>query len=80
MCEKEIFQSGERELKKAFEEVTTRNVLSILNYTKETRKLFRTLEEKVVNLEQGILQRDIDIDRMKKQIASLQQKLYNEGT
>ena len=80
MSKDEVFQSGEKELKKAFEEVTTRNVLAILEYSKETRKLVRDLEEKVLNLEQAVQERDKEVSRLKGQISILQQKLYQGGS
>jgi len=78
--EDEVFQSGERELKQAFEEVTTRNVVTILEFTKETRKLVRALEEKVLNLQNGMFERDKTIVRLQAQISVLQQKLYSGGS
>ena len=80
MSKDEVFQSGEKELKKAFEEVTTRNVLAILEYSKETRKLVRDLEQKVLNFEHAVQERDKEVSRLKEQISILQQKLYQGGS
>ena len=44
-------EPGERELRKAFEEVTTNNVKSIVSYTTKTRDMARDLEKRVEKLE-----------------------------
>lgn len=79
MSKDEVFQSGEREAKKAFEEVTTRNVKTILEYTRETRRIVRELEERVVNLEKANLGLEVKILDLQRQIQLLQIKLYNNG-
>lgn len=76
----EVFQSGEKELKQAFEEVSIRNIRAISDYSKETRKLTRELQEKVLNLQNSMFDRDKLIERLQTQITSLQQKLYSGGS
>jgi len=73
-------ESGERELKQAFEEVTTRNVKAILQHSNETRILVRELEKKVVLLEGNIREQNKEIEALKKQLANVQTKVFSGGT
>lgn len=76
----EVFESGEKEAKKAFEEVTTRNVKTMIAYSKDTRELVRTLEDKITLLE-GISRNQIEIiNALKVQLAQVQTKLFAGGT
>jgi hypothetical protein len=51
-------EAGEKEMRKAFEEVTTRNVQAAINYSTETRKIVRELEKKVLHFEKVIVGKD----------------------
>ncbi len=73
-------EAGELELRKVFEETTTRNVQAILVHANETRKLLRELEEKVKNLDNLVRSKDEVIETLKKQISNIQQKLYRDGS
>ena len=73
-------EAGELELRKAFEEVTTRNVQAAINYTNETRKIVRVLEEKILHLEKLAQAKDKEIAVMREQISVVQQKLYQGGS
>lgn len=72
--------SGEKELRKAFEEVTKRNVQASIDFGNETRKMVRELEIKIQNLENLIINKDGIIKELQKQVAFLQQKMYTGGT
>ena len=72
-------ETGEKEIRQAFEEVTTRNVKGAIEYSTETRKLVRLLEEKVSHLENTIISKDVELNAMKQQIAWLQQQIYKGG-
>ena len=63
-----------------FEEVTTRNVQAAINYSTETRKLVRQLEEKVLHFEKVIVGKDEVINDLRLQIARIQQQLYTGGS
>ena len=69
-------EAGELEMRKAFEEVTTRNVQAAINYSNETRKIVRQLEEKILHLERLAQAKDKEIAEMRQQISVIQQKLY----
>lgn len=73
-------ESGELELRKVFEEVTTRNVNACVDYSNKTREIVRELELKISHLEKIMTSKDLIIQQMKEQISLLQQKLYNGGT
>ena len=73
-------EAGELEMRKAFEEVTTRNVQAAINYSNETRKIVRQLEEKILHLEALAQAKDQEIAAMRQQIAIIQGKLYSGGT
>jgi len=76
----EIFQSGELELKKAFEETTTRNVKMILDHSNETRRLVLILEQKILTIEQSIQIQNEKLEFIKKLLADLQGIIYKGGT
>jgi len=73
-------EAGELELRKAFEEVTTRNVQAAINYSNETRKIVRVLEEKVKHFEELAQAKDKEIAAIRLQMATIQQKLYSGGS
>jgi len=73
-------ESGEKEIRQAFEDVTTRNVQAAINYSNETRIIVRELEEKVEHLEKMNLDKDKQINGLRLQISGIQQKLYTGGS
>ena len=73
-------EAGEMEMRMAFEEVTTRNVQAAINYSNETRKIVRQLEEKMIHFENLAQAKDKEIGVLRQQISVLQQKLYMGGT
>ena len=70
----------ERELRKAFEQVTTSNVQGILDFCQATRKMLREIEETVQGLNNTIQTQNQTIEILKMQLASVQAKLYVGGT
>jgi uncharacterized coiled-coil protein SlyX len=73
-------EAGELELRKAFEEVTTRNVNAAVAHGNETRKLTRELEKKVEKLEGVVREQNATIDSLKLQLSGVQTKLFSGGT
>ena len=73
-------EAGERELKKVFEDVIRNNVLTIQDYTKQTRTLVRDLEKEVKELKNIIVMKDKEFTELRKQVSFIQAKLYNGGT
>ena len=72
-------ETGEKELRKAFEETSTRNINAAIAHGNETRKLTRTLEDRVKLLEEKEIQNKNTIEELRKQIQTLQIKLYTGG-
>ena len=73
-------ESGELEIRQAFEEVTTRNVQAAINYTNSTRKMVIDLTSKVDHLEKALIDKDKVINDLRSQIVNIQQKLYLGGS
>jgi predicted RNase H-like nuclease (RuvC/YqgF family) len=73
-------EAGEKEMRKAFEEVTTRNVKAAIAHLNETRKMVQELTKKVDHLEKTIIEKDGVINSLRVQIAGIQQKLYSGGS
>lgn len=72
--------AGEKEIVLASEEVQRRNILTMLDYGKESRKLVRELEAKVDQLQAQIRVQDGKFDELKTQFVAIQMKLYSGGT
>jgi len=72
--------TGDKELRKAFEEVTTNNVRASVEHGNNTRKLVRELEEKVLLLEGMLRQYDEKFALLNSQLNRLQSKVFSGGT
>lgn len=70
----------DEQLRQAFEEVTTNNVKTVIDFSKKTRSMISSLEERVERLQNIVLSRDEQIKQMQLQIAQLLQVKYNNGT
>jgi len=73
-------QSGELDLRKAFEQTTRTNVQACVDFTNDTRRLVMDLNKEVKHLSNVILTRDKEVQQLKSQLANLQQKVYLQGT
>ena len=71
---------GEKEMRLAFEDVTTRNVKAILEHGNTTRKLASETNASVQQLKQEILQQNQKLQQMTQQLAVVQGKLYAGGS
>ena len=69
--------SGEKELRQVFEEVTTKNLKTTIDFSQETRKMFRDLEKKVTRLESVVVTQNEINQGLKSQIQTIQAKLYS---
>lgn len=65
---------------RTFEEITTRNVKTTIEFTQETRKMVNALSTEVQRLQKAILNRDAEIMELKKQLAAIQTILFRGGT
>ena len=73
-------EAGEVELRKAFEEVTIKNVQTVINYSKDTRDIVRTLETNIKHLQNNLLSANTEISQLKTQLSIVQAKLFAGGT
>lgn len=73
-------ESGEIELRKVFEEVTTKNVKTIQEYSTSTRTIVRELENKVKNLQDKLLQQTEEISILRQNLSNIQAKMFRGGT
>ncbi|KYK22696.1 hypothetical protein AYK24_00280 [Thermoplasmatales archaeon SG8-52-4] len=73
-------EAGEMELRKTFEDVTKQNVQASIDFSNETRKLFRELEDKFKHLENTVLSQIQLIEGLKQQLSFVQRTLYAGGT
>ena len=73
-------ETGELEVRKVFEETTTRNVTAILDHSNKTRAIVKELEEKIKKMEETIRVFNNMIDEMRKQLSFVQAELYKGGT
>ena len=73
-------ESGEKEMRKVFEDVTTGNVKTVLAHANETRKIVRDLEDRMAKLESLIRNQDSIIESLKIQLAGIQTKIFSGGT
>ena len=72
--------TGELEMRQAFEETTIRNVNAILIHVNETRKQIKELTDKVERQDKTIRGQNEIIDALKLQLSCVQQELYKYGT
>ena len=70
----------EKELRKAFEETTTRNVNAILAHSNQTRKMLRESEKKIESLNDLIELQNETINLLRTQLVSIQSAFYRSGT
>jgi len=70
----------DRILAKASEEVVRRNILTMQDFTNETRKVVRELEDEVAQMKKQIRIQDEKFEELRKQFAAIQMKLYSGGT
>ena len=73
-------ESGEYENRKAFEEVTTKNVKIAVAFAQETRNLIREHEEKMIKFESIIRQQKLELSQLRNLLAGVQAKLFSGGT
>jgi peptidoglycan hydrolase CwlO-like protein len=71
---------NDKELREAFEKVTTRNVRTVVEFSQKTRALVRELEKRVTRFEEELMIRDKKIQELKNQIVHLQMKVFRGGT
>jgi len=69
-----------KEIILASEEVQRRNIITIQNYSKATRKIVRDLEDKIKIMNDMIIEQNKIIAQMRQQLSIVQGILYRGGT
>lgn len=69
-----------KEIYKAFEETTTRNIKMILDHSNQTRKNVKDLENKVEQLNEQIRIQNEIIENLRKLLVNIQVRVYSAGT
>ena len=72
----EIMEPGELEHRKVFEEVTTQNVKTVIDYSTQTRDIVRDLETEVKRLTNMLVTREAEMSEFRRQISTIQAQLY----
>ena len=70
----------EKEMRKGFEDLVTRNVRTIEGYTRDSRRMVRELEKKVDTLEGKLRAQDEAMAALRLQLANVQAIVYRGGT
>lgn len=73
-------ESGEFEHRKAFEETTTQNVKTVIDYSTQTRRIARDLQIKVDSQDKEIVLLKQLINDLRVQLAIVQSDIYRGGT
>ena len=73
-------QAGEKEMRKAFEDTTTRNVQACIEHGKATSKLVHELEAEVRGLAATVVTLHGELRGLRCQLAALLQERYQGGT
>lgn len=73
-------EPGEFEHRKAFEETTTKNVRTVVDYSTSTRTLVNELADQVKELKNMLVAKDVELMEMKRQLSLVQAKIYQGGT
>jgi len=73
-------EAGEREIKKALEEVQVRNIKSIVAFTEDSRKLVLAQQIQIDSLNAQVAAQAALLDQFRIQLAGLQTKVYSAGS
>ena len=73
-------ESGEREIKQAFEEVQVRNINSVITFVETSRKMTLEQQEKIDALNARVMAQEALLNQFRVQLAGLQTKIYSGGS
>ena len=73
-------ESGEKEMRRHFENTTIRNVKAAVNHSNETRAMVRGLEKQVCALTNNVQSYKDLLVEYRSQLVNLQQAFYLKGT
>ena len=75
-----LLEPGEFEMRKVFEETSTKNIKTLLDYTTQTREMMRELQDEVKTLKGMLVTRDAESAQLRQQISLVQGILYANGS
>lgn len=77
---KRKIKPGELQSVLASEEVTRRNIESVIQFSQDTRKMVRELLVMFDALQNNVMNMKSDVDELRRQLAILQQQNCSKGT
>ena len=73
-------EAGEREVKKALEEVQVRNITTIIAFVEESRQMILAQQIKIDSLNAQIVAQSELLNQFRVQLAHLQTKVFSGGS
>ena len=73
-------EAGEKEVKKALEEVQTRNITTIIKFVEDSRQLILAQQVKIDSLNAQIVAQSELLNQFRVQLAHLQTKVFSGGS
>ena len=70
----------DKDFRKAFEDVTNKNIETVIKFTKETRIMFQEMKEELTVAHNKIKMQNETIEQFRIQLAGLQTKVFSGGT
>jgi len=73
-------EAGEKEVKKALEEVQTRNITTIIKFVEDSRQMILAQQIKIDSLNAQIVAQSELLNQFRVQLAHLQTKVFSGGS
>ena len=73
-------EAGEKEIKKALEEVQTRNITTIVKFVEDSRQMILAQQIKIDSLNAQIVAQSELLNQFRVQLAHLQTKVFSGGS
>jgi hypothetical protein len=73
-------EAGEKEVKKALEEVQVRNITTIVSFVEESRKMILAQQIKIDSLNAQLVAQAALLNEFRTQLAYLQAKVFSGGS
>lgn len=75
-----MMEAGEREIKKALEEVQVRNINAVVDFTQKSREMVLEQNRKIDSLNSQVQSQAVLLSEFKTQLAFIQTKVFSGGT
>jgi len=73
-------EAGEKEVKKALEEVQVRNITTIVSFVEASRKMVLEQQEKIDSLNSQVAAQSALLEQFRIQLAAIQTKFFSGGS